>query len=325
VQALMSSSAHQGTAKPMLLGWRLWRALAHQYTFNVIAQQQMKPRPPSRWLKKATRVFIALMAMGIIFFIFANTKGFSILGIMQSLVFIIIGFVLGLVLVYFVIGGFFLGIAHSATIAYAIGDQTDQRSLDLLNVTPLGTFGVCWSIARGLIQARGWFNEQASAHNVFQFIAGFVLFVVLGSFTRFPSPIPLESIQAFLVVATLIVVSFAAAIFIDFRFSIVSSILIGILAPTYANRREDAQTFAIIFFSAMQIAIYTISAIFYFVVAPTALSFLSSDVAYVIIIPISTSVLFIALREGAIQWLWHTMLQRLETTPAEAASTLTNL
>src|SRR5262249_53321969 len=114
-------------------------------------------------------------------------------------------------------------------------------------------------------------------------------------------------------VATLI-----CLIYIDHIQSIVLGSLIGMLIPSFAQRRIDAQLSTFGVYLLLQMLSYLAAWLIGLVILPAIYDEAANGLAQ-ICLAISQIVVFYSIREAIITILWHRLVERLNLTPTEEA------
>jgi uncharacterized membrane protein YeaQ/YmgE (transglycosylase-associated protein family) len=302
-----------------LLGWRLWRALCTP-SMHVIATHSAKARPPQRWavffrnfmlVLFVTGVLVNLLQLPVSPFLLSLRYDNSLFNVIRILS--IIGWIgVGIAVVVYFTGGIFAGVSWGASIAFAIADQRTRQTLDLLMLTPEGKFGAFWHIAQGKLRANGVFTQQRRRH-----LWSFLLMYGLLAYQQWSlfSSLGNGTIEIAEVLSITVPLSIVALfVSIDFRWSIVIGVLVGMLAPAVARKRADSQIIA----SSIAIGVHVATYILFFYMLfnlgtnVRGLSFEASALVFG-----SLVLLYIlAAREFAVRFLWSEIISRLETTRA---------
>ncbi|MBE0690537.1 MAG: hypothetical protein IH587_10505, partial [Anaerolineae bacterium] len=189
-----------------------------------------------KWVRQIVRyVFLALVTLLFVFLIY----------VMVFLILIYVVFSL-------LLSGAFWGVQWSMGIAGTIARGRERGTHDLLAVTPTGTWGVAWIVSCAYVHADQVFRTRTRRFRTLLWgiviaFAGMIFLSLI--FDTSPSPYASD----FLWAGCGIILS-GLALHFELMASLVSSILIGMLAPTFASRRIEASLVALAFFAGIQIA-----------------------------------------------------------------------
>lgn len=107
-------------------------------------------------------------------------------------------------------------------------------------------------------------------------------------------------------------------IYIDHVHSIVLGCLVGILVPSYVNRRIEAQLATLGLYLTLQVSAYALAWIIGLVILPTIYDETASGLAQ-ISLALMQLFIFYSTREAMITILWNKVVERLNITPNEEA------
>jgi hypothetical protein len=203
-----------------------------------------------------------------------------------------------------------------------IAQTRQHETYDVYCVSPEGALGVNWAICTGFLHRH---NRLEQIHVLVRSLLGVALIVVALIALVLLSNTGQERLTSYaqeevrrysttlVHMATLI-----GLIYIDHVQSIVLGCLVGILVPTYARGRLDAQLGTMGVYLTLQVSTYVLAWVVGLVILPDIYDEFASGWAQ-IGLAVMQIVLFYVIREGIISFLWNKLTERLNITPTEAA------
>jgi hypothetical protein len=277
-----------------MISWQLWLALHRPPVFHPLYQRVLKERHDSVW-----RHAWWFVAAGAILLLFAFPA-----------------LLLPLVLISPVLGALFAatlnGINWTAHIASTIAYQRRHNLFDIIAVSPEGPFNICWILATARLHYQDSLDKALTeAHFIIQFIGLGGLMLVIGLLIAPTSEQRLQALVGFLILMTLM-----AAIYIDYAQTVVTSVLIGILAGHATRSAIDSRLWAMVGFITLQVTLYLIGFVLIFVISPLVRTALGLDSIVISMISPALLLLFFAgLREVIVRVLWNAVQHQLNAEP----------
>jgi len=234
-----------------MITFKVWRSLhapARIYAHPLFRQTvRLRHRPDNsvwnwetlgvpQWVRQIVRfLFLAVITLLFVF-----------------LVYIMVFLVLLYVLLSLLFSGALWGLQWSMGIASMIARERERSTHDLLAVTPTGAWGVAWIVGCAYIHADQAFRTRTRRFRVLLWgiviaFAGMIFLSLL--LDNSPSPYA----ENFFWAGCGIILS-GLALHFELMASLVSAVLIGMLASTFASRRIEASLVALALFAGIQIA-----------------------------------------------------------------------
>ncbi|MCC6612947.1 MAG: hypothetical protein IT320_05670 [Anaerolineae bacterium] len=167
------------------------------------------------------------------------------------LVYVMVFLVLFYIVFSLLLSGAIWGVQWSTGIASLIARERERRTHDLLAVTPTGAWGIAWIVSSGYIHADQAFRTRTRRFRVLLWglviaLAGMIVLSLM--FDTSPSPYA----ENFFWAACAIILT-GMALHFELMASLVSAVLIGMLASTFASRRIEASMVALALFAGLQL------------------------------------------------------------------------
>ncbi len=208
------------------------------------------------------------------------------------------------------------GLNWSVQIALQIARQREIGLYDLIAVAPPGLFGMSQAITSACLHRNGSLEQMQSfgAWMLRGFFA--VVLLMLGNSLN---PAAAQSDPYELVTILLSVVTLIVAVYIDHVQSLVVAVLVGMLVPSYVEKRIEAGVAAFFTYALLQIMTYVIAIITGFSALPTILEGLRLPaLVMVIALPLLRLLLFALIREVIIGYLWSLLVRETNPDPSQA-------
>ena len=298
-----------------MLTYRLWRALQNPPLDDPLFDRMSNPPRHQRQGATLHELAPALAptarwVMGIAALIIAPA-----IIIVGSPILMMLIFLLPLLLALtFVFSGTLYGTVWTIIVSGALARERREGTYELLCLSPSGALGACWRIAAGCLHRSDAFQRVA------KYVRRSVLLISIPAFLIAINNIAPElapPIRWLLVLVNMgaIITAFA----VDLAQSVVVSNLVGMLVPTYIQRRIDTQVWSAGIFLALQLLTYLLM----WQIGFRAVNVLFDGLALNgwladLTLPLLRLWLFYAARERLIRYLWDILLERLGAVPHEA-------
>jgi hypothetical protein len=200
-----------------------------------------------------------------------------------------------------------------------IVEEQERKRYDLLAALPHGTAGAGWAMSTGYLHRRAGFRWIPRLMAV---MTGILLTTLAGAFfiTAFVEqnmaslPPQIQFVNA--EVLNLIVVAATGIVltYLDYRYSLLTAVLIGISAPVDVMTPAEAKVRAVLAFMTVQSGLYAVSALLMLAWLPPllALTGITGLQAVSLDALIGMSV-YLALREGIVRRLWSRWMYALNS------------
>lgn len=295
----------------MFVTWKIWKTLRYPLRWHPIfrrihTQENSVNRNSLFW--RTTQAVAGLAA--VLFVIrFPTPALIAGLGLMVAIPTLILVF-----------NGTVLGAYWVAAVSSTLAQEYQDRSFDLMALTPRGALGVSWLICTGTIHRGDWLR---SSYRILRWVLLFVL-VLLGfasaglvvSALLSGSALMLEN-QLRIVFEVSMVGVIAAALWIDHVQSIVTACLLGVLLPAYLPQSGQIHELARIIYLLLQTAVYVLIMLTYFSLRLLIFDIFSGLFFKGLLLALVTLLAFYLLREAIINLLWHRLLERFAATAKE--------
>ena len=205
-----------------MLSFRLWRALKRPPTRNpVFRRAYVRPEEPAPWYVGCVQWAGVLIFLPII-----------------------------------ALAGLIYGAGWSVGIAGLLGRERENRSFDLLALTPPGPLGMSWATALGYLYAHSTFRNVNQTGNLLA--RATLMAAILSS-----AGLVLSVSVIFSAPPLTLLALYAAALFVallaDQAQSLVAAVLVGILAADAAGSRLGAQLYAFALYAGIQLVTYIVT------------------------------------------------------------------
>lgn len=248
-----------------MITFKLWRGLRFTSVIHAhpIFKQtlRLRHRPENailrwdalgipKWVRQIVRyLFLALLTLLFVFLIY----------LMVFLVFLY-------VILSLLFSGAFWGLHWAMGIAGMIARGRERGTQDLLALTPPGPGSVAWMIACAYIHADQAFRSRTRRFRVLLWAlviatAGTIFLSLILDQT--PSPYALNFLSA-----GIGVILTGLALHFELMASLVSAVLVGMLAPTVASRQVEASLVAMAMFTGIQIGYLFLAYVMLFIALP---------------------------------------------------------
>ena len=209
------------------------------------------------------------------------------------------------------------GLRWAVQIASSIANERESGMYDLLVISPPGMLGIGRIVMSACLH-RNESLEQIEAFGTWVMRGFFTIVVMLIAASLTPSIIPPNTAVFGGAIVVVYLLTMALAMYIDHLQSIVLATEIGILVPTFANRRLDASAAAFILYLVIQVVTFVLTLLIGFTIAPKVLEILQiSDVGSAFTLPIVRLLVFAGSREIIIHYLWRVLVRETDATPSE--------
>jgi hypothetical protein len=193
------------------------------------------------------------------------------------------------------------GVLITTQISGLIAFEHQQKRYEVASMLPMGGAGVHWVISRVIVQ-----NTQVIVY--VQVVLGNLCLMVMLAMTGFLVLGGITLVQYFTILTAL------ALIYADLCQSVISSVLVGMIAANQSSERLSAASFSVVLFLILQVCAYLLI----LVVCGFVLPLLIGGLTLVIL-----QLLFaLGIREGIITALWHATVVSLESTRFELEQTI---
>jgi hypothetical protein len=295
-----------------MITWRLWNMLRNPpfshplFRRTLIRRVGHQPSEIQPYRIITPRFIIELV--GVLFICTA----------MLSPIFLILA-AIGLLMI---LNGTIYSLVWSVRTSGLIAQEREKQTYDVCCVSPEGALGVNWAICTGYLHRD---NRLEQIHTVVRSLLGMALIMVVLIALVLASNVGQERTNQFAQEETLRysimlvhVTTAICLIYIDHVHSIVLGCLIGLLIPSYAQRRLDAQLGTLAVYLALQISTYVAAWVTGWMILPAIYDESANGFAQ-ISLALSQIAVFFGIREAVIMFLWHKLAQRLNLTPTEKA------
>lgn len=291
----------------------LWRALQSPYethpTYRVVRAgryQRFYAIPPQNRLAWPTIGFEGVLG--------------KIVGVFAVMMFLCAGGWLFIVPLLFILPALFFitGTLNGTSITVGISghlarERQHKREI-LMGVTPSGISGMTWAICSGVYHRNSTLGKfRFTIGSIYQaiYIGLVIINIILGghwliSMIRDQQLIPADQTLT----TALLFLMGSIAFHADYIQSILMGTIIGMLVPTYIHNPSDARAISIGAFLTLQFLLYALVAMIVFLILPPL--FDAFNVSSIVALSASSLIIFIGLREIALNLLWRYVAHRLE-------------
>ncbi|MEL7434977.1 MAG: hypothetical protein AAFN11_13615, partial [Chloroflexota bacterium] len=263
---------------------------------------------------------------------FQVTSGFIIWGLLfVSALFVATMIVKWMALL--VVGAFlFLNSVYAARwairIANTILTEKETRRYDLLASLPTGLLGTSWALSTGAIHRRSsfrWMPYLVLMTVITSLIALCTLVTVtFGLLDQISRTDTMLAAHIDFINTGIIAIPFVIWFYIDHLYSILTAVLVAQVVTVDADYSADGQVMGLLGFMAVQVLIYALTFGIAVVVVPALFSAIGlTGTLPLIFMGILGIVLFIVIREFAVQQLWERLTTALEADAQEKWFVLT--
>jgi hypothetical protein len=286
-----------------MMSWRLWGALRNPPTFEALFRRTLARRthiqfPRGRFSSILESFFAIVICMVML----------------SPLAFIVaIG---GLLMLF---NGTVYSLIWAMQASSILAGNRQSETYDMLCVIPQGMFGVHWSVCTACMHRQNRLEQiHGLVRSILLVFLGLVLVVTVfmlphtsGETGRFAIAQANQGATSLVVLATATVL-----LYIDHVQSVVLGSLLGMLIPTYSNRRADAQLMTAAVYLLIQITTYVILGVLALNVLPALFrdveGWFASIGRAMLLIPT-----FYMIRELVIRVVWQMLLERLNAAPSD--------
>jgi hypothetical protein len=221
------------------------------------------------------------------------------------------------------VAGTLLSLRWCVGISGVIVEEQEQKRYDLLAALPIGTSGASWAMSTGYLHRRASFRWVPRLMAV---MTGIMLIVLVSAFliTIFVDQGSAdESPRLQMVNARVLELAAAGTagillMYLDYRYSMLTAVLIGILAPVDIITPTEAKLRALLAFMTAQSVLYAIAALIMLTWLPGLLAgFGISGLAGVMLNGFFGLLAYLVLRESVIRWLWWRWMYALNSEHQE--------
>jgi hypothetical protein len=284
-----------------MMTWKLWRVLkAPPHSDPIFRRSTQTHHPPSRW-----RRYLDYLVWVVVIALFVGYLRQSFLSLSNDLSPFII--FIGLI----ALGGTIYGVDWALAVSDTVALARENKTLDLLSITPRGAIGAVWALGLSqLHRASNFHNRNTSRRRVFFSLGtGLLLIsVALGGMMLTVSNsnlLPMLDLTA-LFVAVLSSFALLVAVYVDYIQSIVVSLFVGMIVPTFSRQRFDTQVWALTSFLSIQLGTYFVTYLVCFVILPTiGHSFGIETIMLELVLLVPRLIVFFLIREVLIVLLWR--------------------
>lgn len=286
--------------------YRLWRLMANAPTKHPLYRRALMPRSVPRWWRVVRDYFasiapIAYLTGGMLLCCAATSPATG-------------GMVLAAIVMLVLFNGTFYGLVWSFQIAAQLANERESGEWELLCLLPSGALGAAWATATGCMSRDNAFKHRYRRHVIV--LRGLLLIVVVVTLGTLLDRRTVYAPDMLMLYATFFAV--LAASYLDYVQAVVLGSLTGIYAGIATNSRFDAQVWAVISFLALQVGIYALALVVGFVALPALLP--AANPAMEAARLALQLLLFAAMREILIAFLWRFVAQRLNTDNTQLQS-----
>lgn len=211
---------------------------------------------------------------------------------------------------FIMLGGTLHGVDWALAISDTVAQARANNMLDLLSTTPRGAIGAVWSLALSqLHRASSFFTRYDRRRRIFLSLGTLllVLIFVLGGTVLNTAFADLDP----LLVGVLSSFALLVAVYMDYIQSIVVSLLVGMIVPSFSQQRFDAQVFGLSGFLVAQFGTYLVTFLVCFLILPTIgrmFGFDNTSLELILLLP--RLLVFFLIREALIVLLWRGLAVR---------------
>ncbi|MBZ0298275.1 MAG: hypothetical protein K8J31_00955 [Anaerolineae bacterium] len=286
-----------------MLTWQLWRALTHPPRHNPLFERILHSglNHRNRFLRTLQVAAVYVCACVLI-----------------SLIWPLWMINAGLVTVLMAAAGNTIhSMVWASTISSAIARERDQDTYDLLCMLPTGALGAGWTLSTAHLHRSPIFRAlRIVVHNLAMAIVGAFLTTMLIPALMILAPGSPAVWGLFLLLVY--GVTLAAAAYLDYIQSLTLASLIGMIVPSYALDRINAQLWSTAGFLLIRLTLYLAALIAGFIIVPELLNgFGPQNPAVQISLPLLRLAIFYGLHEAAIAWAWHILKQQFSAHPSD--------
>lgn len=294
-----------------MITWKLWRVLKiPPHSDPIFRHSSHYYRSSGPWRKYLDYILLIVVFTAVVAYLRTSLLSLST-GLSPFILFI------GLIL----LGGTIYGVDWALAISDAVAVARTNNTLDLLCITPRGAIGATWTLGLSqLHRASGFRSRYAGRRKVF-FSLGvgfFLLTFALGWMVLTATNANVGSLLDLtaLLVGVLSGFVLLVATYVDFIQSIVVSVLVGMIVPTFSRQRFDAQLWAMSGFLVAQIGSYFLTYLIAFVVLPVALhTFALEFTTLELLLLLPRLFVFFLIREALIALLWRWLVVQFNEEP----------
>jgi hypothetical protein len=286
-----------------MMSWRLWGALRNPPTFGALFRRTLARRSPIRFPRGRFSSVIESFFAIVICMVMLSPLAFIIA----------IG---GLLMLF---NGTVYSLIWAMQASGILAGNRQSETYDMLCVGPQGALGVHWSVCTACLHRQNRLEQiHGLVRSILLVFLGLVLVVTVfmlphtsGETGRFAVAQANQGATSLVVLATAIVL-----LYIDHVQSVVLGSLLGMLIPTYSNRRADAQLMTAAVYLLIQVTTYVILGVLALNVLPALFRNVQGWIA-----PVGQSLILIAafygVRELVIRVVWQMLLERLNAAPSD--------
>ena len=279
---------------------QLWRLLANPPYTHPLYRRNAIPRVGPEWLHGILRVINTTAPV-----LYLPVTAFFCCSITSGQTGLMLGVLAVGVLLF---NGTLYGLGWSMGIAGELSSERERNAYELLCLLPSGALGVVWAIAAGTMHRENNIRKRADRHLLI--LIGLLVFALVLSLSAVFNRAGVVDGEIVAMYAAILGV--AAAIYIDYRQSVVISALVGVFAGQFTARRFDAELWALLVFLTLQLVIYACAVVAGFVVLPALVDAAGAAGWQRDLLLVALRVLaLVGTREVVISLAWRLLAERL--------------
>lgn len=288
-----------------MLSWKLWRALnrppRHHPLFQYVLTHAKKEET------KVTSGFFMWLFM------------FTIIAFFWTIIFDWLSYLL---LVLLILWNTVYSLRWTLRISATISGEKEENRYDLLASMPFGMLGTSWAISTGCVHRRSSFRWMPYLVQVSAIVVASTMLFSVGITSLAMSSTNNEALRLAnfdLLYLGTAMIPFLILFYFDHIYSILTSILIGMVATVDVRYRNEARIRALLGFLMLQMLIYAFCALFAIWALPRVFSFFGLGGMIALYWTSGLGMLlFFILREWLIKRMWDYLIQNLNTESGEA-------
>jgi len=231
----------------------------------------------------------------------------------------------GLLLFIFLSANTVYGVMAGLQVSGNIVKEKEHQRFHLLASLPGGSLQTSWAICAAALHRRSrfvwgaFFVRLATLVLLSTLIAILLITLLLMGNTTTPTARYSDTLTLRLTIAG---IGLAVGFFFDHFYSVVTALLLGMLAPIDTTNRFEARFRALLAFLGLQATLYIVAGAFIFLVGDLTQPYLRDNVGLVLLQTIAGLASFLLLREIITRLLWRRLVDALNAADPEAKALL---